>query len=89
MTLPEDSPQDIVDWFRDQGWELRIHRESPPRGDAPQALRSLPRFTHWVDLVSLETGDVVTRWYGGGMNVAQAVTNARRRWQTEHRERPS
>jgi hypothetical protein len=86
MMLPEDSPPQIVGWFRAHGWELRLHRESPPRGDVPQALRTLPRFTHWADLVSLESGDVVTRWYGGGMNEAQAVGNARRRWRTEHGE---
>jgi hypothetical protein len=86
MTLPEDSPQQILGWFRDHGWELRVHRDSPPRGDVPQGLRSLPRFSHWADLVSLETGDVVTRWYGGGMSEAQAVSNARRRSRAEHRE---
>jgi len=87
MRLPEDSPpEQIVGWFRDNGWELTLHRDSPPRGDAsnvPRALRVLPRFTHWADLVSLETGSVVTRWYGGGMDEAQAVRSARRRWQTE------
>ena len=86
MTHPDDTPQQIVGWFRDQGWDLRVHRESPPRGDAPQALRALPRFTHWVDLVSIETGDVASRWYAGGMNETQAVSSARRRWRTEHRE---
>jgi hypothetical protein len=86
MTLPDDSPQQIVGWFRDRGWELRVHRNSPPRGDVPQALRSLPRFTYWADLVSLETGDVAAQWYAGGLNEAQAVSNARRRWGTEHGE---
>ena len=88
MTLPEDGPpEQIVGWFRDQGWELTLHGEAPPRGDAsrvPRALRALPRFTHWVDLVSLETGSVVARWYGGGMDEAQAVRSAGRRWRTEH-----
>jgi len=32
----------------------------------------LPRFSHWADLVSLETGTVEAGWYGGGMDEAQA-----------------
>ncbi len=59
---------EIVGWFRDQGWALTLHTDQPPRGDTgsvPRALRVLPRFNHWADLVSLETGTVVTRWYGG------------------------
>jgi hypothetical protein len=87
MTLPEDGlPEQIVGWFRDHGWALTLHTDPPPRGDAsgvPQALRLLPRFTHWADLVSLETGSVVARWYGGGMDEAQAVRSAGRRWRTE------
>lgn len=87
MTLPEDSsPEQIVGWFRDEGWELKLHTEPPPRGEAkdvPRALRALPRFGHWADLVSLETGDVVSRWYGGGMDEAQAIRSSWRRWQTE------
>lgn len=87
MTLPEDSPPDqIVGWLRDQGWELALHADSPPRGDVshvPRALRALPRFTHWADLVSIETGSIVARWYGGGMDEAQAVRSAGRRWRAE------
>lgn len=90
MTPPEPStPEQIVAWFRDNGWELRLHMDRPPRGDTssvPRALRVLPRFTHWADLVSIETGTVVARWYGGGMDEAQAVKSARRRWQAEHGE---
>ena len=92
MTLPHDSPpEQIVGWFREHGWDLALHTEAPPRGDAsdvPRALRTLPRFGHWADLVSLETGDVVTRWYGGGMDEAQAVRSARRRWLAEHEQSP-
>jgi hypothetical protein len=90
MTLPEDSsPRQIVDWFREHGWELKLHMESPPRGDVsnvPRALRVLQRFNHWADLVSVETGDVVSRWYGGGMDEAQALKSAMRRWRTEQGE---
>ena len=90
MTLPEDSPpEQIVGWFRDHGWSLTLHTDQPPRGDAghvPRALRVLPRFNHWADLVSLETGSVVTRWYGGGMDETQAVRSAGRRWRTEHEQ---
>lgn len=90
MTLAEESPpEEIAGWFRDQGWRLALHTDSPPRGDAdhvPRALRVLPRFSHWVDLVSIETGAVVTRWYGGGMSEAQAVRSAGRRWLSEHEE---
>ena len=93
MTLPEDSPpEQIVGWFRDHGWELTLHTDAPPRGDVshvPRALRVLPRFTHWADLVSVETGGVVTRWYGGGMDEAQAVRSAGRRWRTEQGESAS
>ena len=92
MTLPEDGPpEQVIGWFRDQGWELTLHRDPPPRGDAagvPQALRVLPRFSHWAGLVSLESGSVVSRWYGGGMDEAQAVRNAGRRWRAEH-EKPA
>jgi hypothetical protein len=90
MTLAEDSPpEQIAGWFREQGWVLTVHRESPPRGETsnvPRAIRVLPRFTHWADLVSLETGTVVARWYGGGMDEAQALRSAARRWRTEHGE---
>jgi len=88
MRLPEDGPPaEIVDWFRDHGWQLKLHKEAPPKGDVshvPRALRVLPRFTHWADLVSIETGNVVTRWYGGGMDDAQAVKSAGRRWRAEN-----
>lgn len=87
MTLPEDSPEQIVDWFREQGWELAFHKEPPPRGDVshvPQVIRVLPRFSHWADLVSLETGEVAARWYSGGMDRAQALRSAKLRWRTEH-----
>lgn len=88
MTLPEDGPpEQIVGWFRDHGWELRLHMESPPRGDVsnvPRALRVLPRFNHWADLVSAKTATVETRWYGGGVDDAQAIRSAGRRWRTEH-----
>ena len=87
MTLSEDSPpEQIVRWFRDNGWELKLHTEAPPRGDVsnvPRALRVLPRFSHWADLVSLETGGVVSRWYGGGMDEAQAIRSAARRSRAE------
>lgn len=89
MTLSEDSPEEIAGWFRDQGWELRFHTESPPRGDVshvPQVLRVLPRFPHWADLVSVETGSIATRWYAGGMDKAQALRSAKLRWRTEHGE---
>jgi len=90
MTLSENSsPEQIVSWFRDNGWGLTLHTDPPPRGDVsnvPRALRVLPRFSHWADLVSLETGPVVTRWYGGGMDEAQAVKSAGRRWRAEHGE---
>ncbi len=90
MSLPEESPpEQIVGWFRDHGWALTLHTDQPPRGDVthvPRALRVLPRFDHWADLVSLETGGVVTRWYGGGMDEAQAVRSAGRRWRIEHQE---
>lgn len=87
MTLPEENPpEQIVGWFRDHGWELTLHRNPPPRGDTssvPRAIRVLPRFTHWADLVSLDTGKVVAGWYGGGMGEAQALRSAERRWWTE------
>ena len=90
MTLAEGSPpEQIVGWFREQGWELMLHTDSPPRGEAsdvPRALRALPRFTHWAALVSVETGTVVSRWYGGGMDGADAVRSAMRRWRTEQGE---
>lgn len=89
MTLAEDGPpEQIIGWFREQGWELTLHTEAPPRGDVshtPQALRVLPRFSHWTDLASLETG-AVARWYSGGMDRAQALRSARLRWRTEHPE---
>ena len=88
MALPEDGrPEEIVDWFRQRGWALRLHAESPPRGDVsnvPRALRVLPRFTHWADLVSVESGTVEGRWYAGGMDEADAVRSAGRRWRAEH-----
>ena len=91
--LPEDSsPEEIVSWFRDQGWELTLHIEALPLEDVPRlprAIRKVPRFSHWADLVSVETGNVVARWYGGGMNEAEAVKSARRRWRTEQEPSPS
>jgi hypothetical protein len=88
MSLPEDgSPEQIVRWFRDQGLDLTLHSQAPPRGDVskvPRALRVLPRFTHWADLVSVESGGVVGPWYGGGMDEADAVRSAGRRWRAEH-----
>ncbi len=90
MTPRDDSPpEQIVGWFRELGWELRLHGDSPPRGDVsnvPRALRVLPRYTHWAELVALETGAVASRWYGGGLDEAQAVRSALRRWRTEHGE---
>jgi len=96
MTLPEGSaPEEIIGMFREHGWELALHSDSPPRGEAsdvPRALRALPRFTHWAALVSIETGSVVSRWYGGGMDEADAVRSSLRRWRAEQGEsapRPS
>ena len=87
MTLPEDGrPEEIVGWFRDHGLALTLHGEQPPRGDTsmPRALRVLPRFSHWADLVSIETGSVTARWYAGGMDEGQAVRSAARRWRAEN-----
>jgi hypothetical protein len=90
MDLADDGPPDqIVSWFRAQGWALTLHMEAPPRGDVsnvPRALRVLPRFSHWVDLVPIQPGGVVARWYSGGMDEAQAVRGAARRWRTEHQD---
>ncbi len=91
--LPEDCPpEEIVGWFRDHGWKLAFHMDPPPLEDPrrlPRAARKAARFTHWADLVSLTTGEVVARWYGGGMNEEESVRSARRRWRTEQEPSPS
>jgi hypothetical protein len=93
MTLPDESPPDqIVGWFREHGWEVKLHSDAPPRGDVskvPRAIRVLPRFNHWADLVSLDQDGVVRRWYGGGNDEAQAIRSALRRWGSEHGESAS
>jgi len=91
--LPEDaSAEEVVGWFRGHGWELTLHTEQPPIDDGsrlPRAVRKSPNFTHWADLVSARTGNVVARWYGGGLNEAEAVKSALRRWRTEQEPSPS
>lgn len=64
-------------YFEQRGYWLRVERrdlddelpkDAPSRGS-----------THWADLVSNRTGEVVAADYGSGMSVEDAKASARRR----------
>jgi hypothetical protein len=68
-------------YFERRGYLLRVERrdlddelpkDAPSRGS-----------THWADLVSTRTGEVVAAGYGSGMSVDEAKASARRRYIAE------
>jgi hypothetical protein len=68
-------------YFERRGFLLRIDRRNlddelpkhtPSRGS-----------THWADLVSTRTGQVVAASYGSGMSVREAKASARKRYIVE------
>jgi hypothetical protein len=68
-------------YFEQRGYWLRVERrdldDELPK-DAPSRGR-----THWADLVSNQTGEVVAADYGSGMSVEDAKASARRRYIVE------
>jgi hypothetical protein len=93
MALPEDGPIDeIVAFFREIGFSLRAHADPPPKVDPralPREARSAPKYTHWVALDSLATGETAHQWWGGGMSEEAAIRSARARWQYQEEPCPS
>jgi hypothetical protein len=59
----------VETWFADHGFSLQIHQDKDE--------------SYWVDLVSLETGDVVAPRYGRGVDAVAAATRAKSRYQEE------
>jgi hypothetical protein len=74
-------PTDPDAYFAKRGFSLRVDErnidaELPPKAPSRGS-------THWADLVSNRTGEVVARSYGSGMSVTEAKQAARQRYIVE------
>lgn len=68
-------------YFQQRGYSLRVERrdldDELPK-DAPSRGR-----THWADLMSTRTGQVVAASYGAGMSIEEAKASAQKRYIVE------
>lgn len=72
-------------YFAERGFLLRV-AERNLDSELPRKPKSRGS-THWADLVSVRSGDVVAESYGSGSNVDEAKTSALKRRIVEQ-ERP-
>ena len=68
--------EDPDTYFGERGYVLRVEQRSRDGG------------THWADVVSLETGEVIAASSGVGMTEAEAKERALRRWRVEQEPPP-
>jgi hypothetical protein len=73
-------------YFAERGLVLRVaERNSDP--ELPQKGESRES-THWADVVSARSGEVVAQSYGSGRSVDEAKTRALKRWIVEQEPSP-
>jgi len=72
-------------YFAERGFLLRV-AERNLDSELPREAESRGS-THWADLVSASSGEVLAPSYGSGRTVDEAKTSAVRRWVVEQ-ERP-
>jgi hypothetical protein len=68
-------------YFQQRGYSVRVERrdlDDEMRKDAPSRGR-----THWADLISTRTGQVVAASYGAGMSIEDAKASAQKRYIVE------
>jgi hypothetical protein len=84
----EEQVEQVRSWFASKGFDLRVEERDMrdelrlrSRRKAPSASHS-----HWVDLVSLRTGEVFMRSYGSGPTPTLAVIATEQRWLVEQED---
>jgi hypothetical protein len=68
-------------YFAERGFVLRVAEQNRDSELPPGAWS--PSRTHWADLLSARTGEVVARSYGGGLTGDEAKARAVSRWIVE------
>jgi hypothetical protein len=68
-------------YFQQRGYSFRVERRNLD-DELPKDAQSRGS-THWADLVSTQTGEVVAADYGCGMSVEEAKASTRRRYIAE------
>jgi hypothetical protein len=68
-------------YFQQRGYLLRVERRNLD-DELPKDAASRGS-THWADLVSIQTGQVVAAGYGSGTSVEEAKARARLRYIVE------
>ncbi len=85
--MPDDDVQadEVVAWFESRGFTLVVE-ERDMRAEYRRmghGANPVARYTHWADLVSVRTGEVVSAGYGAGPTRVLAIVDAEQRWLVE------
>ena len=78
LEVVADEPDE---WFARRGFRLRVELRNLDNATTRRSQSERP--THWADLVSLSTGDVIAPAYGSGMSDEEAKQSARQRYREE------